>query len=225
MSRSTYILSCARFTAPSTVTPSRRPSGGTSCEMPTARAPGRDDIRSQTSFNSVPVCGPLYPRNIVCRRYSPSRSNPRSKACRLRTDRTSRPALTSSISERATCAATRTFPASHPRPPVPPRPPFLSVDTRSVLLARIAGTVPKRSVAAIDAASVKINVRVSVSACSAKNGPARDEIQVSSTRRPQVAIRRPTAPPAIARTKLSVSSCRIKRMRPDPIDIRTATSR
>ncbi len=62
INRSTYIFSCGIPVTPATVTVRRRsaPSvGGTSCAIPTARAPGSDRVRSHISFKSVPVCGPL----------------------------------------------------------------------------------------------------------------------------------------------------------------------
>ena len=138
--------------------------------------------------------------------------NPGSIRVRLRNDRTSRPAQTSSTIEIATCATTSS-PRRRTRPGLPVAPPPVSVnDGTSERPAGKAGSAPNTSPVATASVSVKNSTVPSIdTSCARGVSPA---ASVFSSESDAQATARPSTAPLVVSTRLSVASCRISRPRP-----------
>ena len=136
-----------------------------------------------------------------------------------------RPAPVRSRRERATSATTSAERMLCPPLDHPPRPPSLSVETRFGLDDRHAGTNPKMRPVTRANANVKpstvgsIAIRL-VRSAGKVSGSDRTMAATASE-----ASATPRAPPRRPRTRLSVRSCRITRLRFAPMAARTASSR
>ncbi len=104
-------------------------------------------------------------------------------------------------------------------PPAPSR----SASVRFRRSVCSAGANPKRNVVASVSAAAKASIRPSIAIGASVGSPAVP--RAAMTRIPAHAIASPSAAPAAASTKLSVSSCRVRRPCPAPIAERTAISR
>ena len=111
-----------------------------------------------------------------------------------------------------------------PRPDSPA--PGLSAVSTSVRPARIAGARPKSRALAPAIANVTRSARASSSISSGVGTSRPDDGENARSRAmPPAAKKAPAAPPASARTRLSVSSIRTSRQRPAPMARRTPISR
>jgi hypothetical protein len=93
----------------------------------------------------------------------------------------------------------------------------LSATPTSIFVARSAGAIPNTIPASTVADAVKVKILQSAGSAVPRGGGSSDC--------PQRATIRPSAPPAPASNKLSVSSCRMRRARVAPIERRTEISR
>ena len=150
--------------------------------------------------------------------------NPRSIRRTLTKLATSNPPTTSSIAVNATSPPTsQARIAIHRRPGVVESADALSVSPGSTRAARHAGTTVQMSAQASVMAAVTMNELVSRrtssrrgTAAGAVARTARSDIEASAS---------PSAPPAVARRRLSMATSCARRDRPAPIAVRIASSR
>ena len=133
-----------------------------------------------------------------------------------------RPVPIKRISAKPICAATialraRCFPAAS----MPVRPDSLSDVAKSTFDVASAGAVPNSRPVRMETSAVKPSTRKSV-VTPRGMVPGASEARIS--RRPTHPSPTPRVPPAVERSTLSVSNCRITRTRPAPRADRTATS-
>ena len=149
--------------------------------------------------------------------------NPSSTLARFARLRRNSPAPISSTSDSATWVTISTF-ASGLRLATAAIPlPSLSEGLRSTRVARRAGAMPNSSAVPSESRSVNASTRASGATFSGKrSGPA--ETIARSASLAQDANITPSAPPSRASSRLSVSICRINRVRPAPSANRTAIS-
>ena len=124
--------------------------------------------------------------------------------------------------------AISTFPTGM-RPPCPagpitPRVCAFKLSASGTRVPRIAGSSPNARAVAIDVANVTLTTRQSGLTSMPVTAPPRMR-NVSSAVLPQYASASPSTPPTEANSRLSVSSWRISRPRPAPMDRRIAISR
>ena len=214
---------------PSSGTPSHRipPGVGTIVRATLAVVtPGVCCKRSISRSQNATISAPPYPRES---RSTPARStlrgsNPGSMCCSVRAVRTRSPAPTINTKVIAICRVT-SMSRPNGRWPVATvaGPSFRSV-TRSTLEARKAGNNPKPNAVRVVITAVNASSRAS-SPLSMSSGAPSNVGSAGSRLSIQIAVTRPAVPPRIARTRLSVISCRARRSRPPPIDRRIAISR
>ena len=137
--------------------------------------------------------------------------------------RSIRPVPIRSTNARATSDTTKALRRRLRRRPSAPRSPSLRDSVRWILEAWNAGANPKINPVATEAMTVKINTDSSM-----RMSPALGKLSGTinlSRLIPQVATRTPSAPPAKASARLSVTSWRMRRRRVAPKAERIATSR
>ena len=152
----------------------------------------------------------------------PSVRKPGSTACTRQRARMSRPADTSSTTERATSAITSAPRSRSRRPPTPARAPSRKPAASTSRSARQAGAMPKPTAMRTVVIAAKTRMRqstVGVSAIGSVVGTRRATSGVAVKARST-----PSAPPSSASSRLSVRSWRSRRSRPAPSAVRTASS-
>ena len=132
------------------------------------------------------------------------------------------PAPISRTTDSATSQMMSSRRVRRPTEPASLRPPSFSASFRSVRPARIAGIAPARMAVRIDAAATNSRTRASMEISSARG--TWPDSNVAPAVRLVRASRRPAAPPPIASTSASISSCWNTRARPAPSAERIAIS-
>ncbi len=172
---------------------------------------------------SAPACRCAHPASGTRRVRTPCGRKPGLTARSRRKLRTSKPALISTTTARATSAMTRAPRMTRPpRLAVPPREVSESAAFRLIAEACRAGRMPKRMPVATAAARANRSTRPSMAAsrnCGIAAGPKRCTRTI-----PKRATSRPSNPPARESTKLSDSSCATIWLRDAPMANRTAIS-
>ena len=207
------------------------PSSGTQQVAAACSTPGSARMRSTPSRSACPTPaavanrGPVSDVRIVS---TLAASKPGSTRLRDNDVRISNAEPTSSTSASATSPATSTARVRFCRKPEPVRPPpSLRVAPRSARDPCSAGISPNSTPAPSETSSAKSITRQSA-ATRTPSAPIRGSPTVltdSSARMPAMPRARPSAPPIVASTMLSVSSCRMMRARPAPRAVLSAISR
>ena len=152
-------------------------------------------------------------------------STPRLVCSRFTSVRARSPAPASSTAVSATCETIKILRSRIFEWPTESFEPWsFSIECKSTRVARIAGASPKSTLAEMANAIAKSSTRKS-------SPPRRLVVPMPCAVAPTIALehheasRIPAAPPITPMSKLSVSSCRTKRPRPEPSAERTAVSR